>query len=149
MAVKILCDTSVLIPAMMEAHVHHHQTLPLIQEIAAGRLEGAIAAHSLAECFSALTTLKDLPPLIPSEARDLIQKNVRPIFQIIPPTIEDYRKAMDLVIRAPLRGVAVYDALILQAAIRKKITRVITWDTKDFSRLSPSGIRIETPDLSC
>lgn len=145
MAPVVLCDTSVLVAGMVEQHVHHSETLPIIEGILKGRFKGLISAHSLAECYSVLTTLRDLPPMPPSQAREVVEKNLLEAFQVIGLSVEDYRRALRLVSEPGLRGAAIYDALILQAALRGKVSVIITWDKRDFTRLAGGEIRVETP----
>ncbi len=54
---KILLDTSILVAAMVEAHPFHEQGLIWFTRVTNGTDEGVVAAHSLAELYSILTTL--------------------------------------------------------------------------------------------
>jgi predicted nucleic acid-binding protein len=71
--VKILLDTSVLIAAMVEAHPAHDRALPWLKRVNRGPDHGFVAAHSLAEVYSILTTLPVQPKISPNDAHQLIQ----------------------------------------------------------------------------
>jgi predicted nucleic acid-binding protein len=62
---KVLFDTSALVAAMVEGHPRHEQAWPWLQQAKAGKVQGVVAAHSLAELYAVLTVLplqdEDLP----------------------------------------------------------------------------------------
>ncbi len=145
MALTVFCDTSVLVPALLENHIHYLSTFPLIDKIVQKKIEGVVSTHSLAECFSTLTKLRDLPPMSPREAAQVIDGSVRKFFRVVDSKEADYDNAIQLMAEKNLKGSLIYDALILQIAARNKVSRVVTWDEQDFSRLAPAGIQIVTP----
>ena len=51
--------TSVLVAACIRQHPHYERARPLLEAIAAGKERGVISAHSLAEAFSALTSVPE------------------------------------------------------------------------------------------
>jgi len=135
--VKILLDTSILVAAMVEAHPFHEQGLIWLKRVTNGADEGVIAAHSLAELYSILTTLPVQPRISPDEARRLIQHNVIQKFDVITLTSQDYTEVIELLAEIGIIGGATYDALILRAAAIAKVDLVVTLNERDFRRVYP------------
>ncbi|MBM3181229.1 MAG: type II toxin-antitoxin system VapC family toxin [Chloroflexi bacterium] len=134
---KILLDTSILVAAMVEAHPFHEQGLIWLKRVTNGADEGVIAAHSLAELYSILTTLPVQPRISPDEARRLIQHNVIQKFDVITLTSQDYTEVIELLAEIGIIGGATYDALILRAAAIAKVDLVVTLNERDFRRVYP------------
>lgn len=145
MALKLLFDTSCLIPAIVQEHTHHDRTLPLIQKVLKKSVRGFVCIHSLAECLSTLSKLGE-PQIPSSQANELIFQNIVGNFEIVELTLNDYKDAFKRVAEQEMKGPAVYDAIILQAAIKRKVDRLITWDLKDFTRLAGNSMLIASPE---
>lgn len=140
----IVLDTSVLVAALIGSHKFHEPSLKLFQRVKEGRPQGSLCVHSLAELYSSLTNYPADPRLPPAAAESLIGENIFPNLQIIELSQVDYRAAIKRVKERGLRGGAIYDSLILQAAIKKKAEALYTWNRADFDRLS-EGIEIREP----
>ena len=69
---RVLADTSVLVPALVEAHEHHARASPTLDRAASGEVDLVVAAHALAETYATLTALR--PRLTPTAVLDLIQE---------------------------------------------------------------------------
>lgn len=134
---KILLDTSVLVAAMVEAHPAHERGKAWFNQVTSGTDKGLVAAHSLAELYSILTTLPVTPPISASDAKQLIQKNVAEKLEIVSLSSEDYLQVVDQLAELGIVGGATYDALILRAAENAKVDRVVTLNEKDFRRVNP------------
>ena len=141
----LLCDTSVLIAAMLKEHPDHPASFQVIQAIKQGRQRGAVATHTVAECYAVLTALPKVPLVIPVEACGVIRKVVLELFDVIDLTAKDYEKALDWVAERNLKSGAIFDALIAQAALKKKIPRLMTWNLKHFERFSSGDLKVITP----
>jgi predicted nucleic acid-binding protein len=135
--VKILLDTSVLVAAMVEAHPAHERGKTWFNRVTSGTDKGLVAAHSIAELYSILTTLPVNPPISASDAEQLIQKNVAEKLEIVSLTSEDYLQVVDQLAEIGIVGGATYDALILRAAENAKVDLVVTLNEKDFRRVNP------------
>lgn len=59
---RALLDTSVLVAGMVEVHPHHGERFKWLKKAIEGEIEGVVAAHSLAELYSVLSTLPVHPP---------------------------------------------------------------------------------------
>ena len=134
---KILLDTSTLVAAMVEAHPAYERAFPWLQRVHAKEHLGLIAAHSLAELYSVLTTLPVSPPVSPATAQQLIEHNILSVFEIVALSGEDYQAVLAHLTNMELIGGIIYDTLILYAAIKADAEKVITLNAKDFRRIYP------------
>ena len=134
---KILLDTSVLVAAMVEAHPVHELALPWLQRVKEGRDIGLVAAHSLAELYAVLTTLPVQPRIPPMVAQRLIRQNVLSVCEVVSLSEKDYAAVLDDLSEAGMVGGVTYDALILYAALKAGVDRVVTLNEEDFRRIYP------------
>ncbi len=101
---RVLFDTSVLVAAMVEAHPVHEKALPWLQRVKDGTDKGFVAAHSIAELYSVLTTLPVQPRITASVARRLIHQNVISSCDVVPLSDEDYTTVIDHLSEAGILG---------------------------------------------
>ncbi|MEW6348081.1 MAG: PIN domain-containing protein [Thermodesulfobacteriota bacterium] len=134
---KVLLDTSLLVAAMVEAHPAHQRALPWLQGVKDGTHKGFVAAHSIAELYAVLTTLPVQPRIPPVVASRLIQRNVITVCDVVALSQEDYAAMPAHVSASRIVGGTIYDALILYAAIKTHVDRVVTLNEKDFRRVFP------------
>lgn len=145
-AMRIFCDTSVLVAACIHKHPHYARARPVLESIASGEKVGFVSTHSLAEAFSALTSVPITPRILPSEARDIIAMNIRKHFKLVAVTAEMYQRAVEVCVGCGLGGGKVYDALLLECARLSKAERIYTFNLQDFRRLAPDLVpRISAP----
>jgi predicted nucleic acid-binding protein len=133
----VFCDTSVLVAACIRKHPHFGRARPVLEAIAAGKDVGIISSHSLAEAYSALTSVPVVPRILPTEARVIIATNIQRHFQIVPVTPAMYERAMDVCVGRGLGGGKVYDALLIECARQAQSERIYTFNLQDFRRLAP------------
>jgi predicted nucleic acid-binding protein len=134
---RVLLDTSLLVAAMLEAHPVHEKALPWLQRVKDGTHEGFVAAHSIAELYSILTTLPVRPRIPPVVAQRLILQDVIASCSVVPLSGEDYAAVINHLSQLGIAGGATYDALILYAAIKTDVDRVVTLNEKDFRKVYP------------
>ena len=132
---KVLLDTSALVAAMVEAHPAHARVVPWLEKAAAGSLELAVSAHTLAELYAVLTTLPTKPRIKPTQARTLIGRNVEDTAKIVTLTVAEYGEVLDRMTKLGLSGGVVYDALIARAAEKAGVDRLVTLNAADFRRV--------------
>jgi predicted nucleic acid-binding protein len=138
---KYLFDTSTLVAALIESHPKHTLALPWLQRVKKGIDKGIVSAHSLAELYSILTSIPVKPRRIsPQEAQQLIQQNIRNDFQVITLSEQDYMNVIKHLSESNIIGGVIYDALILQAAIKANVDYVITLNETDFKRVYPDFV---------
>ena len=142
----VFCDTSVLIAACIRKHPHYERARPVLESIASGAMTGFVSVHSLAEAFSALTSVPIIPRILPSEARDIIATNIRKNFQLVSVTTEMYQRAIEVCVGCGIGGGKIYDALLLECARHSQADQIYTFNLQDFRRLAPDlGTRISAP----
>lgn len=73
---RVLLDTSVLVPALVPALPQHEKAAPHLESALRGETSLIVSGHALAECYSSLTALPVSPAVTPGQARRLIEKNV-------------------------------------------------------------------------
>jgi predicted nucleic acid-binding protein len=133
----IFCDTSVLVAACIRNHPHHPRARPVLESIAGGKEVGWISAHSLAEVFSALTSVPLAPRILPSEAQAMIAANIRRHFRMVAVTDRMYERAIEVCVGRGLGSGKVYDALLIECARAVPADRIYTFNLSDFRRLAP------------
>jgi len=141
---KVFFDTSVLVAAFVSSHEHHTPARAAVQRVVAGRDDGVVGAHTLAEVYAVLTRLPVVPRIQPAEAARIVEDNVVKHF-----TVQTLNAAehLALIRRAPALGIAggaIYDALLLACAEKAAVSRIYTFNTADFSRLAPALSNIVT-----
>ena len=122
---------------MVEAHPAHHRALPWLQLVKDGAHKGFVAAHSIAELYSVLTTLPVQPRIPPIVAQRLIHQNIIVSCEVVPLSGEDYATVIAHLSELGIVGGATYDALILYAAIKTDVDRIVTLNEKDFRKVYP------------
>ena len=143
---KALFDSSVLVPALMEAHADHREAAAALDAVHGGTCRGVASTHVLAETWSSLTGMPVRPPLDPVEVWRSMKMAVMDRFEIVCLDTDDYGGVLDEMSRAGLRGGAVYDALHIRAARKAGVDEIWTYDVRDFRRLAPDlADRIRTP----
>lgn len=143
----VVCDTSVLVPAVVPEHSHHDPSRLFIERVVSKKIKGILSLHSLAEFFSVLTRTPLEAPVDPALALRMIRENLIRHFTLVALGQRDYERAIERVIGSGLRGGAVHDSLILQVAIKKKASSVVTWNKKHFERLAHGDVPIMSPDI--
>jgi predicted nucleic acid-binding protein len=105
--------------------------------VAENEASGAISRHSIADCYSALTTLPLQPKIAPLEAKQLIESNILSHFRTIALSEKIYRAGLLRSVAIGHRGGIVYDALILECAITAESERIFTFNYRVFRSLAP------------
>jgi len=135
---KVLFDTSILVAAMVETHKYHAKAIDWLTRVKEKEISGAVGAHTLAELYAVLTTLPIFPRISPVIALRLIEHNVFPFFEVIELTKEDYQSLIKRLAEQNVRGGALYDALIAEAASKAKADMLITLNPAHFQQVYPS-----------
>jgi len=136
---KTLFDTSVLVAAIVEPHSMHTRALPWLQRAKAGEIDFFVASHTLAELYAVLTTLPLKPRVSPLTAWRLVHDNVESSAKIISLSPSDYKDTVKHMSELGLTGGIIYDALIVKAAQKSGVERLLTFNADDFIRLWPGG----------
>lgn len=148
---KVLLDTSVVVPALVRSHPEHARCLPWIRRLHQGEIDLVLAAHGLAEVHAVLTSLPVRPRISPRTARRLVEENrllpgPEGLATVVALETGDYAAVLEAAAQNGIAGGAVYDALIAKAAELARVDQLVSLNTKDFRRIWPDGAdRIREP----
>jgi predicted nucleic acid-binding protein len=132
---KVLFDTSVLVPAIIVNHPQHSVCFSHLRAAKSAQIQGFISTHSLAETYSVITRLPIQPRINPQQAQ-IIVVDISQYLQGIPLLVNDYQDAIALMATLNLPGGAIFDALIAQAALKAEVDALLTLNPNHFTRLS-------------
>jgi len=133
----VFCDTSVLVAASLEAHVHHGRARAALERIRGGDDIGHTSAHALAETFSVLTRMPTTPKLEPQDVLAIMERNVFPHFALAVPAPEDYPQAIRSLAASGLSGGRIYDLLHVRLAGKLGADRIYTFNDREWRILAP------------
>ena len=139
---QVVCDTSVLVAAMVEQHPGYERAFPWLGRAKRQECECCVTTHSLAELYAVLTTLPVRPKIAPGTARRLIRENVETVARIVQITEKDYQHVLNNMAELDLSGGSIYDALVARIAERLKVDKLLTFNLRDFRRVWPDGHQI-------
>jgi len=136
---RVLFDTSVLVPAVVQAHPMHARALPWLMRAQDRELQIVLSSHSLAELYASLTRLPVSPRITPDRAWKIIDGVVAATSEIVSISPEDYISTIQRISGMGLSGGIVYDALIACAAKKAEVERLVTFNASHFRRVWPEG----------
>ncbi len=125
----------------MEQHLHHERALPWLEKALARKVDFFVCTHSLAELFSTLTRLPISPKITTLQAVRLIDENIQRHAKLVYLSCKEYENVLDRMLEYDISGASIYDALIAQAAQKRKVDFLLTFNQKDFVKVWPEGIR--------
>jgi predicted nucleic acid-binding protein len=139
----IFIDTSVIVAASSLVHASRDSCLDRL--VWARDHGGACASHSLAEVFSALTSMPPPYRIKPADAL-VIVKGIGDAFQIVALTPTEYLATIQSAAARGLTGGIIYDALLLACARKVKATHIYTLNVRHFRAAAPDlADRIHIP----
>ena len=133
---KILFDSSVLIAAFVESHPKHKAALSYLVKAKKKEFELLVSSHSILEVYSVLTSAPFKPQITPAIAKQLIENNIKNLAKTIYLTDKDYFIIVEKMSASNLIGGIVYDAIIVECALKAKADEILTLNSKDFLRLT-------------
>lgn len=137
---RVLLDTSVLVPALVPALPQHEKAAPHLESVHRGETSLFLSTHALAECYSSLTALPVSPAVTPGQARRLIEENVTEVTEeIIGLEATEYLTVLQRMTDLGLESGAVYDALHVRCAEIASVDQLRTFNGADFRRMPPEG----------
>lgn len=144
--VRVLFDSSVLIPGLLGIHPHHRAAAAALDLVHRGEIHGLASTHALAETFAMLSGLPLRPPPDPAALLSLLRTAVVARFEIVPLDLDDYMAVLEEMPAGGFRGRILYDALHLRAARKARAAEILTYNLRDFRRLAPDlAGRIRAP----
>lgn len=146
---KVLCDTSVIIPALWKWHPQHGICVDWLVSAASGRIELSVAAHSLAETFSVVTRLPARQRVPPDIAWQVIEATLLPHVKLVSVPAQDYQTVLSQLASRGIGGGVIYDALISVAAEIANVDLLLTMNISHFELIWPQGHgRIVSPQTT-
>ena len=140
---KWFFDTSVLVPAFVEEHVHHE--LSLAAFLRADKKTGCCSAHSLVEFYAVVTRLPGRDRISSDQVLLLVQ-NIRDRLTIISLSSEDYFEVLERTAAARVFGGTIYDILLAHCALKASAEILYTWNVKHFQQFGGEiAKRVKTP----
>jgi len=138
---KVFLDSSVLVAASVRSHPHYAQALPALERVGAGKDQGFISSHSIAEVFAGLTRLPLVPRIHATEATRIITANLLPYLKTVPIEKDDYLHALTIMEQSGWSGAKIYDVLLLLCAGKSGADRIYTFNLRDFRALAPPSLQ--------
>lgn len=135
---KVLFDTAVLIAGLVQSHPHQAVARPWLDAARTGKVQAFVSCHSLAEFYRVLTTIKSVPPLDPQLVWQMIENDILQWCAPVALSETDYRDCLQRLVVVGERGGIVFDALIIQAALKSGVDRLVTLNARHFERLWPN-----------
>ena len=134
---RVFCDTSVLVAASVEVHVHHGLARAVLERIRDGDDIGHTSAHALAEMFSVLTRMPTTPKLQSQDVLAILERNILPHFVLAVPASEDHPQAIRFLAATGLGGGRIYDLLHVRLAGKIGVDRIYTFNDREWRILAP------------
>lgn len=142
---KIISDSSVLIAAFIESHHKHASSLSFLVRAKKKEFQLFVSSHTILEIYSVLTSAPFKPNITPLIAMQLIENNIKNSAKTIYLTDEDYFNIVNKMSKSNFSGGIVYDAIVVECALKEKIETLFTLNTKDFLRLTDkTQIKVNT-----
>ncbi len=139
---NFLCDTSVVVAATIQEHEHHQRSLRLMDSMT-HKKRAFLASHSLSEAYATLTSAAY--KLSPKALEEDFLKRVSSLFTFVSLSHSDYLKSFKRVVSGGFVSGMIYDAIILECALKVKAETLYTWNTKHFLRFQETRIKILSP----
>ena len=136
---KAFFDSSVLVAAFYQAHVHHEASLAAIAT--ASKKTAFCAAHTLAEVYSVMTRLPVRPRISPDQGL-LFVDSIRERFSIVALSEKEVYEVIAAAAGQGVGGGKIYDAMILRCAEKSKAEAIFTWNLEDFRQLANSEVLV-------
>lgn len=142
---RVAFDTSVVVAGLVAGHPCHTRAFAWLAAAHDRRIEAIASAHALAEAWSVLTRLPLEPRLDGATARVALERLAEHL-AFIAPTLASYDGALERCVTRGLTSGAIFDSLHLIEAERAGAQIMLTFNAKDFERLSnPTGPRVVVP----
>ncbi len=140
---KSFFDTSVLVAAFLEDHLHHERSFSAFAHAAPSN--GCCAAHSLAELYATLTRLPGRLRVSGDQVA-LMLESVEERLEVVALNAREYRLAIQEAAAAGIVGGTIYDLLLARCALKAHATTIYTWNVAHFQRLGNEvAARVRTP----
>jgi predicted nucleic acid-binding protein len=140
-------DTSVLVAAAVDQHVHNSRALSVLETMHVGKHHGYLSTHSLTEIYSVLTRTPFRPAVRPTDALKAIEDQVLSCMTLVSLDDTEYVQIVRRAASEGWIGGRIHDAIHLQCAAKVKCDRVYTFNVRDFRAVASERLadRIAAP----
>ncbi len=135
---NVLFDTSVLVASTMQSHQDHAACRRWVEAAVGGRILLFVSCHSLAEFYRVLTSVKTVRQLSTNQVWRILADELLKIATVVELTQTDYIDCLSRLASANERGGIVFDAIIVQAALKAHVDKLLTLNDKHFRRIWPN-----------
>jgi predicted nucleic acid-binding protein len=140
---KAFLDTSVLVAAFLGDHERHQPSIDALLRYE--KEEVCCGIHSLAEVYATVTRLPGAHRVSSSDAM-LFLETIRERMTVIALDESGYMAAIQAAAASGATGGLVYDALLVQCAVKARAENILTWNVRHFQHASPDHTdKIRTP----
>ena len=140
---RAFLDTSVLVATFYADHEHHEPSKDIFLRF--DKTDVGCAVHSLAEVYSVLTGMPGTRRVSGDEAL-LFLSDIRERLTIVVLNSNEYFKAVEAAAARGIAGGGIYDAILVQCALKAGAGSLYTWNSKHFTRLAPEiAERVKVP----
>lgn len=140
---KILFDSSVLVPVFYGDHPHHRPSAQVFLSVVEG--DGCCALPTLGEVYVVLSGLPVRPRITGREAMSAVRQ-IRERLAVTSLDEAEYVSVLESLSETGIVGAASYDALIANCALKADAAVILTWNVRDFARFGPDiSRRVKTP----
>jgi predicted nucleic acid-binding protein len=143
--IRTAIDTSLLVAAVLPWHENHRASLLALESILGSEGALVLPLPALIEAYAVLTRLPAPHRMSPQDACSTLAGLLLDTARIVGLDGGDAWKFLLRSVAIQLAGGAIYDAQILACAEKAGVERLITLNLRDFKRLRPEGVQIETP----
>jgi predicted nucleic acid-binding protein len=141
--VRWFFDTSVLVPAFLDEHVHHDASYKAY--LKAQKKHDCCAVQSLAEVYATLTRLPGDLRTSGDQAM-LFLADMAERLTFIALDVEEYWTTIAGAADLGVLGGQTYDALLARCALKAKAETILTWNLAHFQRLGSNVAKlVRTP----
>ena len=138
---RIFFDTSVLLAACIEEHVHHERALAVLTPAQEKRHEGFTSGHAVLEMYSAMTRMPRSPRMLAAQALMLIQENILKHITLVVLTAKEYAELLQKISVDGTVGGQTYDALHISCAEKCNAERIYTLNARHFQHVAKETLR--------
>ena len=131
----IALDTSVVIPALLSWHEHHHRALPVVQAALSSPEPVILPLPALIEAFAVMTRLPQPWRIKAADAHRLLQDTFRAEAQVVGLDGAATWSLLDAALAQEVSGGATYDAHIAACARKARAARLATFNRRHFERM--------------
>jgi predicted nucleic acid-binding protein len=134
-----------MVSALCAWHEHHAAAVDEISRRLEQRQPLIVAAPALIEAYAVLTRLPPPHRLGPDDALALLEANFLEPAKVLTLDGRAYRALLRSAPGQSIVGGRVYDAVIVECAIKGGATALLTFNERDFAPVAPPGLEIVVP----